>query len=240
MSNTRETKILIAVSLSTTTLAVPATASPFDLFDSRADWTAATSGPLTIEGFEGRNTPGPIGGFPSFFNSGLGLSVTGQASVTSAVESGDPFFQGLQNTTPGGENYARLGVGGTQGDYTARFLLPQPVNAFGFDIIDWEPGRITSGLQGASVELRNNTEVVFGFDLASDLDENGAVAFIGFISDTFTWDEIRFTINENEQPVTGDPALDVVGLDEVAWVVPAPGAVAPIALACLAIRRRRG
>ncbi len=213
----------------------PAHAGVFDVFDDRTDWLAAATGPVITEGFEGPDAAGPLGS-PSIFSSGLGVAVTEPAAATSAVESGDPFEVDVQNTTPGGEQYVRFGGFSPTGDYTQQYLLPTSVSAFGFDIIDWEPGEIADGPQGASVELLNGTELVIGFFLPSDLMTSGNIAFVGFASADFTFDQVRFTVHEGLRLV---PFLDVTAVDEVSWVVPAPGAASLLALSGLAAARRR-
>lgn len=213
-----------------------ASANVFTTFENRDDWLAATSGPIVTEGFEGRDALGPLDA-PSLFTTGLGVAATGPAALDSAVESGDPLSVGLQNTTVGGSQYIRFGGLDSSPDgnfdYTMQFLLPQSTGAFGFDISDWEPGLIQSGQRGADVSLLNDGELVIGFSLPSTQAETGLLTFIGFASNTFTFDEVRFTVKETFGP-------DVTGVDEVAWVVPSPGGVSLLALAgTCAIRRRR-
>gem|GEM_PF-3356930 len=212
----------------------------FNTFDDRSGWLAAVSGPIIAEGFEGRDALGPLDA-PSIFETGLGVAATGPATDTSLVESGDPFNIGLQNTTVGGSQYVRFGgPGGFSGDYTMQFLLPQSTSAFGFDISDWEPGLIADGQQGASVALLNDGELVIGFNLGSTQDVSGTLAFIGFTSDTFVFNEVRFTVKEVFDPSFGAASFDITGVDEVSWAVPSPGGAAAFVLAgVLASRRRR-
>lgn len=216
---------------------VPATAGVFDTFDSRAAWLASAGGPVQVEDFEGRDAFGPLGPLTAF-DSGLELGLSGAAVDNAGVEAGDPNGFGLQNTTVGGSQYARFGgdFGVPFGDYTLQFLLPETVGAFGFDISDWEPGRISDGPQGANVELYNDDALVFGFFLPSTLNDDGGLSFIGFTTSVFFFDEVRLTIADD--PVSG---IDVVGIDEVSWVVPTPGAAVVIGAASLvsASRRRR-
>ncbi|MCA9298974.1 MAG: hypothetical protein KDA28_07900 [Phycisphaerales bacterium] len=232
-------RTLSTIVIVTAAAASSASADVFETFDNRTDWLASALGPVTTEGFEGREFNGPLGA-PSIFTTGLGVAVTGGATNWSAVEAGDPGGYGLQNTTDGGSQYVRFGIGGgLVGDYTIQFLLPQSTSAFGFDISDWEPGTIIDGPQGADVELLNDGNLVFGFGLPSTQDVSGTLAFIGFASDTFIYDEIRFTVKEGVGGLD-IPFLDVTGIDEVAWVVPAPGAAGVLALAAgMASRRRR-
>ena len=219
-----------------TGLGPSAAADILTTFDNRVDWLAATSEPVVTEGFEGRDALGPLDA-PSIFATGLGVAATGPAALDSAVESGDPLSVGLQNTTIGGSQYVRFG--GLQSspdgnfDYTIQFLLPQGTSAFGFDISDWEPGLIQTGPQGADVTLLNDGGLVIGFSLPSIQADTGLLTFVGFTSDTFIFDEVRFTVNETFGP-------DVTGVDEVSWVVPSPGAAGLLALssACVARRRR--
>ena len=215
--------------------AVPpvASANVFDVFDNRTDWLAATSGPVVTESFEGPDSLGLLDA-PSIFGTGLGVAATDQAASTSAVQAG------FANTTNGGSQYVQFGGFDSTGDYTMQFLLPQSTSAFGFDIVDWEPGLITVGPQAASVQLRNNGSLVIGFSLASTNDVSEAIAFIGFASDTFVFDEVRFTVNEILGQNSGLQILDRTGVDEVAWVVPAPSSAIALGIAgLLGCRRRR-
>ncbi len=221
------------------TLTCSASADVFDVFDDRAAWIASASGPIITEGFEGQDALGPLDA-PSNFETGLGVAVTGQAADTSVVEAGDPLNYGLQNTTVGGSQYIRFGFGsGVFGDYTIQFLLPEAANAFGFDIADWEPGLIVLGPQGADVSLLNNGQTVWTFFLTGDETESGVLAFVGFTAG-FSFDEVRFTVNERGDNFAGGAQfLDVTGVDEVAWAVPAPGAGGLLALAGVCAARRR-
>ena len=123
-------------------------------------------------------------------------------------------------------------------DYTIQFVLPQATMAFGFDIVNWQPARPGANPQGANIELYNGGDLVIGFFFASDLTENGNVSFIGLTSTVFEFDEIRFTV------VSGNPGQGLssnpVAIDQISWVVPAPGAVSALAIATgLTCRRWR-
>ena len=213
-----------------------ASADVFDVFDDRSAWLAAAGGPATTEGFEGGDALGALGS-PSVFASGLGVAVTEPAASVSVVECCDPTQVLLQNTTPGGEQYIRFGGGQLENDYTQQYLLPTAVSAFGFDIVDWEPGEIANGPQGADVELYNGNDLVMGFFLPSTLEEAGNVAFIGFASTDFTFDQVRFTVREGLR--FNLPFLDVTGVDEVSWVVPSPGSAMLVVMAGVCAARRR-
>ncbi|GAB4544695.1 MAG: hypothetical protein Tsb0013_02020 [Phycisphaerales bacterium] len=230
------TTVAIAAAASGAAIA-PAHAGVFDLFDDRAAWLAAVDGPVATEGFEGRDALGPIGS-PSVFSSGLGVAHLGDADVLASVQDiATTPDQYMQNTTPGGSQFVWFGVAQSiPGEYTQQYLLPNDTNAFAFDIIDWEPGLIASGPQGAGLELYNDGGLVFSAILPSDQQQSGLVTFIGFTSDVFIFDEVRFTVRE---AFFGWPFLDVTGVDEVAWVIPAPGGAAIFAFGALATCRRR-
>ncbi len=230
------TSLVIAVAVSSSLIA-PVQADVFDVFNDRAEWLAAVSGPVITEGFEGREALGPLGS-PSVFSSGLGVAAIGSADVQASVDDiATTVVANMQNTTPGGSQFLRFGLlTSIPAEYTQQYFLPNDTNAFGFDIIDWEPGLIADGPQGAAFELYNDGGLVFSAILPSDQQQNGLVTFIGFTSDMFIFDEVRFTVRE---AFFGSPFLDITGVDEVAWVVPAPSATAALALGGLAAARRR-
>lgn len=218
-------------------VAVPASAGVFDVFTARTQWLLAVDGPVVTEGFEGRDAIGPLGS-PSVFDTGLGVAALGGAAGQSAVddEATTPAFS-MQNTTPGGMQFLRFGLATlAPADYTQQYFLPNDTNAFGFNIIDWEPG--FSSQTGGGIRLYNDGNLVFGGVIPSDNQTDGIVSFIGFTSDTFVFDEVRFTVFSVEG-FNVTPSLDVTGVDEVAWVVPAPGSVAVLGLAGLSTGRRR-
>ncbi len=221
----------------------PAHAGVFDLFDDRAAWLAAVDGPIATEGFEGRENLGPINS-PALFDSGLAVDWLSAADVQPAVEDiVSPHFDALlnANTTPGGSQFLRFGLlGNTPAEYTQRYLLPVTSNAFAFDITDWLPAD-SIGIPGGGISLYNDGGLVFSAVIPSDIADVAVTTFIGFTSNVFLFDEVRFTVFEAEAaaPDFAIPYLDVTGVDEVAWVVPAPGAAALLGLGALTACRRR-
>lgn len=231
---------LTGVTIAAMCLAAPATAGVFDVFTARTQWLLAVDGPVITEGFEGRDALGPLDS-PSVFDTGLGVAALGGAAGQSAVddEATAPALV-FQNTTPGGMQFLRFGLLDTApADDTQQYFLPNDTNAFGFDIIDWEPGR-SVGPGGAGISLYDDGSLVFGGVIPSDNELDGIVSFIGLRSDAFTFDEVRFTVFEVEG-LFGDPFLDITGVDEVSWVVPSPGTASLLALTGVcAARPRRG
>lgn len=219
--------------------AIPqATAGVFDVYSARTQWLLAVDGPVVTEGFEGRDALGPLGA-PSVFDTGLGVAALGGAAGQSAVddEATAPALV-FQNTTPGGMQFLRFGLlDSAPADYTQQYFLPNDTNAFGFDIIDWEPG-LSVGPAGAGISLYNDGSLMFGGVIPSDNELDGIVSFIGFRSDAFTFDEVRFTVFEVEG-LFSDPFLDITGVDEVSWVVPAPSGVAVLGLTAVGAGCRR-
>lgn len=202
-------------------LAVVSSASAaVSTFNDRTTWTLATGvNAFATEGFE-TSTPGQIG--PSTFGSGLGFTSTSQFA---AIESFWPDNWGMQNTTPGGANYLHVGDGGgtTAGPaFSMTFNLPVLSTAFGFDLSGFQyPPLLATIMRGGSV--------VGTFSLAE-----GVVfdpAFAGFVS-TEAFDMVVLTT----QPNAG---WDDFALDQISWAVPAPGAMALLALTGMARSRRR-
>ncbi|GAB4544699.1 MAG: hypothetical protein Tsb0013_02030 [Phycisphaerales bacterium] len=227
----------LAITLGVAAIAPPASAGVFDLFDDRAAWLAAVSGPVATEGFEGRDALGPIGS-PSVFSTGLRVAALGGADVQASVDDiATTPVANMQNTTPSGSQFLRFGLlTSNPAEYTQQYFLPTDTNAFAFDIIDWEPGFIVNGPQGAGLELYNDGGLVFSAILPSDQQQNGLVTFIGFTSDVLICDEVRFSVRDIE---FGSPFLDITGVDEVSWVVPGPGTATALALGGLTAARRR-
>ncbi len=229
----------LGMTLGAVAIAAPASAGTLELFDAQTQWLLSVDGPVVSEGFEGPDALGPLGS-PFIFDSGLAVDWFGPADVEPAVVdvNTQPLDLANANTTPGGSQFLRFGqiVGSTPSDYTQQYLLPQSTNAFAFNIADWEPGSIDNGPQVGDLDLYNDGSLVFSAFLSSDNDITGLVSFIGFTSDGFVFDEVRFTVREG---FTSDPALDVTGVDEVSWVVPAPSGVALLGLGALAACRRR-
>ncbi|MEM0984098.1 MAG: hypothetical protein AAGI17_09130, partial [Planctomycetota bacterium] len=205
-----------------------------DIFDDRSAWSASLTGPVAVEGFEGRDAVGPLGS-PSIFDSGLMVSIF-SGNVDTAVESGDPLGAQLQNTTVGGSQYLRIGNAGEQEDYTVTFELTNVTDAFGVDLSDWEPGQIQLSQMGLGVELYREGQLVIGFFQPSDLAVDGGLSFFGLTTTLFEFDEIRLTFDQIGEFF---PNTDIVGFDEVAWVVPTPGSAAVVALGGLVASRRR-
>lgn len=119
------------------------------------------------------------------------------------------------------------------GTYTAQFALGQNTNAFGFNISGWQPD---AGAMGTTITLLNDGSIADEFFMPASAVTfyNG---FIGVVS-SLEFDEVRVLIPQIE--LGPDTSADTIGVDDVSWVVPAPGTGAMVALgALLGTRRRR-
>lgn len=213
-------------------LCAPAFANPTG-FDDRGVWQAAAGGGVVIETFE--NEPLGALGNPTTLISGLGVGrFNGSAGIS--IEAGDPDSFGLENTTFNGRKYLRYGESGDTGSYTAQFLLPEDVTAWGADVSGWQPFDAGGGAGqgGANITLLLEGQIVHDFFYQSDADL--AVTFVGFVSDQ-AFDEVRFGV----MVLPSDGIADYAAFDQVSWAaVPAPGSVALVGGAgVLALRRRR-
>lgn len=224
MQRSKTTMILTAALPGAAAIASPT------VYESRAAFDG-DAGPQSIETFE--STPADDLAMPGAFASGLEVARP-VGTVDVYVDFADQY--GFVNTTNPGRKYLAFGrdvpgAAAQTGSYSAQFSFSgASVRAFGFDVSGFEP---LLGAQGFNVTAFSNGQIVEDFFVP--VGDFQPVRFFGMVFDA-DFDAIRVNI-----PVIGfDGAADYVAFDDVVWAVPAPSALALLALAGgITVRRRR-
>jgi hypothetical protein len=182
----------------------------FAFYHDRDDFLAAAGGVRTedLEDNPVTGTPDSAGG-PLILLDGL------RASATSHLKILDAPAQGNANTTPLGSRYLTIDRNSTSGSAGVTFTFDQPVNAFGFNIIDVEE---TAG-------------VGYGGEWSQLFTPDGGMTFFGIVvSDAFT----SFVVSADTAP-DGQLSFD----DFVFTPEPSTPLIAGVALAASLLGRRR-
>jgi hypothetical protein len=192
------------------TAGAPRASAALAFHTDRADFVAAAAaGGVGYEDLEDN----AVTGTPDSAGSALVVLDGLRASATSHLKILDAPAQANANTTPGGARYLTLDTNSTGGAFSVLFTLDQPVNAFGFNIIDVEEFA-SVGFAGEFAQLHTS---------------DGGVAFFGVISD-----EPFATLR-----VSADTAPDgQVSFDDFAFTPEPASSLGLIALAATFLTRR--
>lgn len=198
----------------------------------QAAYLAAASAVQT-QNFEGMG----LGGVPATwtFSGGLQAAYGNQATVQGSIATG---VSASQTYGSDGTRYLYSETAPGSGFFTLKF--DSSVNGIGFYISDASDWFNSQNVPGASyIEIMNGNSVVSTVDLFTQSPSNiqsGGMMYFGIVTDA-SFDGIRVA-----QPLRADGGTsesDAVGFDQFTISVPTPGAAGVLAMAGLAMGRRR-
>ena len=178
-------------------------------YDNRADWQAALSSSIVVDSFSNAIAEAN--------------TITFDSGVVSALVGGNPCCG--DNSVSGGHLNMAVDGDGSVGALFNDWLFPHSIYAFGFDVVG--VGAIT----GVQVTIDDGSGAS---SYSLNAVAGGTNGFVGFVSDSGTFDEIRFSSVSNSN-------LDIYDVDNLAFT-PAPATLALFGLGLVGLgfsRRKR-